>query len=249
MKDYSSIIQELIKGINLDVDLERKKAFNKCVEYADKKLRDSLDYNYLISMAAKQLNQTPLMKDITSFVQTDGNEKLHLSYSEKQGPVLCGNESGLAYLSEVLRLLSKSNMDADHVHLYYGEHPLYGNSYPLTIYKEKDIWFEEHAVGKESKPEEPIQQRDLNPSEIRSLLFPIPPPPPLLLTQNKLYKIISVEKFRDQEVWKKAIRQSNDRMFVFEFLDDGGNTVSFAFDLDDTAVFFLTQKDLQQLYL
>ena len=65
-----------------------------------------------------------------------------------------------------------------------------------------------------------------------------------LFGQNKLYQIIKVEKSRDQTVWKKAIRQSNDRMFVFKILDDFGNPVSFAFDLDNTVVLFFTRWDL-----
>jgi hypothetical protein len=243
--DYARIIQKLIEGIDMDSDLERKKAFNKCVEYAEKELKDKSDYNYFVAMAAKMLGQPPIFKDITASIQTKGDEKLYLFYNPSHGPELCGNESGLSYLSEILTLLSKSKLDVDHVHL---DHILYGNSYPLTIWKERDTWFKEHATKKESEPEKPIPRRDLNPSEIKALLFPVPMPPPELLTKNKLYKIISVEKYQDQKVWEKAIRQSKERMFVFKILDDVGNQVSFAFDLDDTAVLFFTQGDLVQLY-
>ncbi len=249
MKDYASIVQKLIKGNNLDVDLERRNAFNKCLEYAENKLKDNSDYNYFVSIAAKTLGQPSILKDITSSIQTKGDEKLYLFYNPSHGPELCGNQSGLAYLSDILSRLAKSKLDSDHIHLDDIEGYLYGNSYPLTIYKEKDAWFAEHAKPQEPEPKKPIQQRHLNPSDIKALLLPGPiPPAPELITKNKVYKVIRVEKYQNQKVWKKSIRQSSDRMFVFSFLDDGGNPVSFALDLDDEAIFLFTEKDLLQLY-
>ncbi len=242
-----SMIRELIKGTNLDDDLDRKKAFHKCVEYAENKLKDNSEYNHFVSIAAKTLRQPAIVKNISESIQTRGDEKLYLSYSPSHGPELCGNEPGLSFLSHIFGTLSRSKMDGEHVHLYAGEEPLYGNSYPLTIFKEGDQWFEEHAKSKEMKPEEPIRQRNLSPSEIKALLFPVPIPPSELITQNKIYKVIRVEKYRNQKVWEKRIRESNDRMFVFSFLDDGGKPASFAFDLDDEAIFLFTGTDLQQL--
>ena len=67
------------------------------------------------------------------------------------------------------------------------------------------------------------------------------------MTPLKVYKVKKCEKYLKQKVWKKEIRDEIDRMYIFTFENDAKEEIEFAFDLDDTEIFFLTNSNLKEI--
>ena len=249
--DYDKIIKQLISEFELDSEIGRKKAYQKCIEYADLNLDDTSDYNPFVTRASERLVQENIHKDIARrTVEESGDEKLHLTYSKKSGPVLTGNASGLSYLSRIIKNLSEAIMNSEHSHLYYGEPPLYGNSYPLIIYLEDDDWFAKHAQDDEKEERNvstKYKYRAIDVDKIVAFLVSDRVPPDFMMTPNKIYKISSCEKYKDQDVWIKKIRETTDRLFIFKFTRDDDEIEEIALDLDDEKVLFFAKDDLTQL--
>jgi len=249
--DYDKIIKQLISEFELDSEIGRKKAYQKCIEYADLNLDDTSDYNPFVTRASERLVQENIHKDIARrTVEESGDEKLHLTYSKKSGPVLTGNASGLSYLSRIIKNLSEAIMNSEHSHLYYGEPPLYGSSYPLTIYLEGDDWFrkiDQDDKKKKGNRKTEYKHRDIDIDKIVAFLVSDRVPPDFMMTPNKIYKISSCEKYKDQDVWIKKIRETTDRLFIFKFTRDDDEIEEIALDLDDEKVLFFAKDDLTQL--
>jgi hypothetical protein len=251
MMNYSKIIEQLISEFDLNSDTGRKKAYEKCMEYADCNLDNTSDYNPFLDIAADRLEQDPVRKDIARrLVKQSGDEKLYLIYSKESGPELTGNAPGLSYLSEVIKNLSKAKMNGEHSHFYYHEPPLQGNSYPLTIYLEDDDWFAKHArddaIGDES---DSIKNkfREIDVKKINAFLLCGKVPVELMMTPNKIYKVSACEQYENQDVWVKKIKEETNRTFVFEFKRNDGELGALALDLDDETVIFLMEDDLKQV--
>ena len=68
--------------------------------------------------------------------------KLDFCYEEEWGFVITGNSDGLGYLASLLGELEHAPCHLDHIHLSNNERPLGSRSYPLTVYKEADDWFD-----------------------------------------------------------------------------------------------------------
>ncbi|MHC4568530.1 MAG: hypothetical protein ACYTE3_22555 [Planctomycetota bacterium] len=249
--DYRNIIEQLIAEYDLDSDVGRKKAYEKCIEYADCDLDFTPDYNPFLDAAAERLGQEPVRKDIARrMTRKSGTEKLHLIYSEEVGPVLTGNATGLSYLSEVLKGLSNATINGEHSHFYDGEPPLYGNSYPLTIYFEDDEWFARHARGEEANEENGStehEQRDVDVDKIEAFMLRGKVIVDPMMTPGKIYKVSTCHKYHKQDVWVKKIREQEDRVFIFDFNRDDGEPQQLALDLDDKEVLFFTEEHLTQL--
>jgi len=249
--NYDKIIEQLVSEFELNSDTGRKKAYEKCIEYADYNLDNTLDYNLFLDIAGERLKQDPVRKDIARrLVNQSAEEKLHLTYSKESGPVLTGNASGLSYLSDIIKNLSEATMSGEHSHFYYHEPPLQGNSYPLTIYLEDDDWFAKHASNDkicDKNGSTKHKFRDINIEKIEAFLLCDKVPLELMMTPNKIYKVASCEKYKGQDVWVKEVREQTDRTFVFKFERDDGGLQELALDLDDRTVFFLTKDDLSQL--
>jgi hypothetical protein len=249
--DYDKIIKELISKFDFDSEIDRKKAYQKCIEYADQNLDYTFHYNPFVEKAAETLGQETMRKDISRrMVEESGDEKLHLIYSKKSGPELTGNASGLSYLSEVIKKLSEATMNGEHAHFYYGEPPLYGNSFPLTIYLEGDDWFrkiEQDDKKKQKNSKTEYKHRDIDTDKIAAFLISDKVPPDMLVTPNKVYKVYSYEKYEDKDVWLKKIREKTDRIFIFQFRNDDNEIEEIGLDLDDEKVLFLTKENLTQL--
>ena len=249
--DYDKIIKQLISKFDFDSETDRKKAYQKCIEYADQKLDYTFHYNPFVEKAAETLGQETIRKDISRrMVEESGDEKLHLIYSKESGPELTGNASGLSYLSEVMKKLSEATMNGEHAHFFYGEPPLYGNSYPLTIYLEGDDWFrkiDQDDKKKKGNRKTEYKHRDIDIDKIVAFLVSDRVPPDFMMTPNKIYKISSCEKYKDQDVWIKKIRETTDRLFIFKFTRDDDEIEEIALDLDDEKVLFFAKDDLTQL--
>jgi hypothetical protein len=249
--DYTKTVNRITKGFDLTTETGRKKAFMKCMEYADRKLSKSIEYNSFMKYVANAFEQTPIVKDIVKqIVITTGKERLHLTYSDGNGPILTGNKSGLQYLSKVVEKLSESEMAGDHIHFYNQEPPLYGSSYPITVYYENDKWFEDYGADDASKAEasenETVVTRDIIPEDVLALLITEEAPPGILISKNVLYRVFSCEKLQDQKVWAKNIKDNSDRMYIFKFIDDDGQAQKLAVDLDDDEIMFFNESQLRQ---
>lgn len=246
--DYDQIIKEIISEFNLESEVEKQTAYRRCIEYAEENLDGTAEYNAFLQRAAEILGQVPIRKDmVRDDIELSGKEKLHLTYSKAAGSELTGNTSGLLYLSEVIRELSEASTSSEHSHFYYNEPPLYGDSYPLTIYLEDDNWFAEHAqVDKREEKSDEVKYRDINVDEIIAFMISDIIPPSSFMRSRKIYKVIFCEKYNSQDVWIKEIRENTDRIYVFKFKRDDGQLQDLGLDLDDNNVFFLTKDELNQ---
>ncbi len=249
--DYDKTIEELIAEFDLDSEIGRKKAYQKCMQYADRELDFTLDYNPFLDAAAERLKQVPERKDIARrMIQQTGDEKLHLTYRDETGPELTGNAAGLSYLSEVLKHLSKATMNGEHSHLFAGQPPLCGNSYPLTVYFEDEDWFAEHAQDNEMDEQDGAVEhefRDVDVDSIEAFMLSGKLIVDLVMTPGKIYRVSDCLKYEDQDVWVKRIREETDRVFVFEFICDDGEPRQLALDIDDKEVAFFEKEHLSQL--
>ena len=53
--DYDKIIEQLTGEFDLDSDVGRREAYERCAEYADRELDGTLDYNPFLDVAADKL--------------------------------------------------------------------------------------------------------------------------------------------------------------------------------------------------
>jgi hypothetical protein len=245
--NYEKKLNSIIRKFDLESDVQRKQAYIECVKYADTHYANTFDINPFLKEAAEILKQEYIVKDaIYCMTPFDKTERVMLEYTKSNGPTMTANKSGLVYLSKLLLNLSKAKMTGEHVHLWGDKYPMVGKTFPLTIYIGDDSWFSKHDDSDEAdqKPEPEMEQRDIDPFSIVGVVFTRPGPPTIQLEPLKFYKIRQTEKYTDQKVWKKKIRNSDNRLYVFTFLDDSNVSVRFALDLDDKEVFFLSQKDL-----
>ena len=72
-------------------------------------------------------------------------------------------------------------------------------------------------------------------------------PPNMLLTKEKLYRVLSTEPCRKPDVWTKRVRDDSGRLFLFTLTNDEGLEQRFGFDLDDPEVLFFSHQDLADL--
>jgi hypothetical protein len=246
--NYEKELNSIIKKYDLDSDEQRKQAYAECVKYADAHYASTFEINPFLKEAAEILKQEHIVKDaIYSMTPFDNAEKVNLEYSKSNGPTMTANRSGLIYLSKLLLNLSKANMTGEHVHLRCDKRPMSGKTFPLTISFEDDAWFSKHVDSENDdnqKEEQLIVQRDMDPFFIVGVVFTRPGPPTFQIRPLIFYKVIHIEKYTDQKVWKKKLRETNSRLYIFTFLDDSNVTVRYALDLDDKEIFFLSQKDL-----
>jgi hypothetical protein len=251
--DYKALILDITKDFNLVSELDRRKAYNKCIEYAEENFDDTEDYNPFISEAAELFSQTRLFKDfMKNTIKTTGDEKIQLSYSESTGHEIIGNPDGLMYLSRLLRNLSRSKIPGEHINFYYSKYPLFGESYPFTIFHEDDKWFsqESDTFTEDEKagfiPN--IEFRDVDPSTIIGILPTSVTPPPLMMTKGRVYKVLSYKKYKNEMIWKKELREGDtSRMYTFTFKRDDDDLQELAVDLDDESFYFITLVDLLKL--
>jgi len=249
--DYKREIGGVIKEFDVSSEESRKKAYNKCIEYAKEKFKSGKDFNSFIGQAAEMLGQVAVRKDvIAESVLASGGEKLNLVYTPQTGPVLTGNKTGLSYLSNLLANLAGSKEPGMHTHLFADQFPMTGQTYPLTVYIEDDKWFLEVAQKSEQAEKAPAAQfprRDIEPDEIIAFSVLGALPPMLPVVAGNIYKVLSCEKYKDQDVLQKFISEKSDRLFVFEFDSAEGAAKQMALDLDDPAVLFITRREIKKL--
>jgi hypothetical protein len=249
--DYARIVNDLIADCDLTTDSGRRVAYRKCEAYADENLHERRAFNDFTEAVGQRLGLPPTLRN--SFRDTVGEPapgaKLHLRYAGAAGPELTGNADGLRYLAGLVAELADEAVEGDHVHLYPDEHPMYGRTYPLTIYHEPDPWFE--SLDKEGAGEEEqapsVAERDIDPSDIAALCVLAKIPPAMLLTPQRLYRVLSVDAYRGQEIWERRIREGDERFFVFTLVNDAGSEEVYGFDLDDPNILPFSQQDVAGL--
>jgi len=248
--NYRKIIDELVSGFDLSSDVERKRAYNRCHEYAGENLSDSGTCNVFLAEAAEMLGQMKIHMDIIeSKAAPSGAEKIHLLYNSTYGCELTGNRSGLLYLSRVMRLLSETPMAGEHIHLREDDPCLEDGSQNLTIYYEPEDWFDEYAVKDyEDDPSYSPPERKVAPGAIVVLCSTVEFPPSIYMSRDKVYRVAGCEEYEGQEKMAcKRIREGIERMFTFSLIDDRGEEIQIGFDLDDYDIVFFTLGDLEQL--
>lgn len=87
-RDYLRVIEDLIRGYDLSRGAERKKAYRRCEEYAEKHLKTRLEFNALVGAVAEKLGLAPTRRNDfgDSLGQVPQSAKLFLGYDPKSGP-------------------------------------------------------------------------------------------------------------------------------------------------------------------
>jgi hypothetical protein len=249
--DFEPLLDSLLADCDMRSELDRRRTFLKCVEYADTNI-DADNYNAFLMRAAERLGQAKLMREAMSLaVRTTGNEKLHLRFDETEGVQLIGNQSGLMYLSRVLKNLSQAKSAGEHITLGYGEKPLAGESYPFAAYVEDDSYFNdltELLPPDGGMPEQELEQRDINPNEIAAFYIIDYAPEECGLAANTIYPVAGWEKYvPGMLVWRKELRADMSRVMILRFVAADGGEARLAVDLDDPDIGFVTFADIKKI--
>ena len=247
--NLTQLMETVITGCDLSNEPGRKEAYERCIRYADEHLGHSLECNLFLAEAAERLGQARVMKEVVrSIVPRPEGARLHLSYQPECGPVLTGNVAGLKYLAELTATLAQAPLDGEHVHLEWNEEPFSGDTYGLILYRESDEWFEEAAEewAGELEDDEEFARSDLTAEMVFAIQFLGELPPGPALRANRVYLVHSVSKQCGDDIFCKAIRENDARLWVFTVRDDRGESLSLALDLDDPELNFLTRTDLVQ---
>jgi hypothetical protein len=261
-QNYNQLLDELLQDVDMNDDVARKIAHNRCLEYAQHELEDDPEVNMFLALAAERLGQTRIhLSLIKGMVSMPEDARLHLTYSPQGGPTLTGNVGGLRYLSDICAVLAAAPVSngaltaPEHVHLYDGESPMFGNSYGLTVYNEPNAWFDKHGIPMDDVDDTEgglpaVPPREIIPEQIAALEFfeGGPLPPVLLLRLGKLYRVLEVRHYDSDKVWSKPFPDGEaDRVFVFTIHDDSDSRFEMALHLDDPSIHFFTFHDLEQI--
>jgi len=256
--DIEGLLHELLAGYDLDDPTARRDAYQCCLEYADLKLKRSLDRNAFISRASNVLGQEMVFAEVVrELVPGSGDEKVHMDYTPELGMVVSGNRAGLVYLAKMMEVLSRATLEGEHAHLHGGEWPLVGNSYPITWYLESERWFdmvdaESEVTTGEGEGAGPDRTDDLlaldevRPREVFGIQLLNPIPREMMMTPRKVYLVTRTEPYTGQKIWRKGDSES-ETMWVFHFVRDDGSPEKIALEPDDPDVIMLRQGDLGQL--
>jgi hypothetical protein len=257
---YQALLDDLLVGVDLADETACRQAYAACMDYASDNLVGDLSVNLFLMRAAERLGQIRAHFSIVeSMVLLPDEARLHLAYTEQGGPSLTGNPAGLRYLSEMLSILASATSPSEHVHFYENQPPLCGNSYRLTIYNESDDWFEKYAVppddanltDEEQDEADALPRREVEPSGIIAfgLFGEEPPPPHLLLTARRLYRVSDFRPGAEGEGqgWIKDVDGGvRERYYVFSLCDDAGQPLELGLNLDDPEVEFFSRTELKQ---
>jgi len=246
---FSSLLGELTTGFDLSTEVGKKEAYNRCCQYAKENLSQAAECNVFLAEAAEALGQMRLHMDIIEKTAApSGAERIHVVYDGYGACEVTGNRPGLDYLSRVFRALSETPMEGEHIHFRQADPALQGNSHGLNVYFEPDEWFDRYT-REYSETEEPfIPARKIAAGAVIALCVTVDFPPMFYMSRDKIYRVVKCEEYDGREGPAfKRIRDSIARMDVFTLVDDRGEELKFAFDLDDSDVVFFTMGDLEQL--
>ncbi len=248
--EFDGLLDSLTADCDMRSELDRRRTFLKCVEYADSNI-DADSYNAFLMQAAERLGQARLMREAMSLaVRTTGDEKLHLRFDETEGVQIIGNQSGLMYLSRLLKNLSQARSPGEHITLGYGIRPLTGESYPMAAYVEDDSYFSDidDLLPSEESLEQSLARKEVNPNEITAFFIIDYVPEECGLKANTIYPVAGWEKYvPGMLVWRKELRQDMSRVVILRFIAEDGTEGRLAVDIDDPDIGFITFNDIKNI--
>lgn len=253
MEDVDALIDRVLRGEETESELGRVRAYRRCVRYAEEKLYNAHVCNLFLLRAAERLGQPPLAVPVVlNRVPLEEGAKITFYYADDEGPVLVGNREGLRYLGRICTELADSPLPGENVVLDEGYAPFAGDSYGLTVYYEDEDWFAAAEEGLEGEFvanwEAEIQGRIVRSEDIVAVQLSGPVPGSLALSPQKLYQVSSLEPYRaEPEVVRKPYRSETEQVRVVSLLDDDGQPVRLAVDLDDPDVTYYYDWHLEQL--
>ncbi len=245
--DPEALLEEFLSQINTDNELDRRRAFQNLVLYADMNL-DFPEYIRFVTRAAEALGQEKQLAEMSEpRFRTSGKEKINIRYDEEEGCQIIANPEGCLYLTKAFRALALAKEPGAHIRLDYDLPPMIGETYPASLYMEDDDYFRREI---ENTPGEAglFPVRDIQPEEIAAFFLTVDWFNALGCLRNKIYRVISWKWYQGQHlVYYKDIRDSISRMVVLTFQREDGQTVEMAVDLDDEEIGFLTKTELYRL--
>lgn len=252
--DYKEKLEELLAECDMRSELDRRRTYMKCVQYAEEMV-DSAHLNDFLRIAAERLGQQRLFREVTNdLIQSDGKEKIHIRFEEAEGIQIIGNPSGLLYLSRIFKNLSLRDEPGEYVYFYYGEAPLGEGSLPLAIYRESDEYFDDIDAEDEEyleDDEEPVSvtpARKVDPAEVAGFFVIAQPPEEFGMQPMKVYPVEAWEDLPlNKELIAQEIGRDIDRMVVFTFRKADGQEARIALDMADPGVGFITRADMNLL--
>ncbi|MDD3243201.1 MAG: hypothetical protein PHD32_05690 [Eubacteriales bacterium] len=254
--DFKEKLDELLTGCDMRSELDRRRTYMKCVEYGESMI-DADHLSEFLRQAAERLGQQRLFRENTSdLVKSDGKEKIHIRFDEGEGIQLVANQSGLLYLSRILKNLSLDKEPGEYVYFYYGEDPLTPASLPLAVYREDDAYFEDldededeydgEEDGEDALPAQTV--REVDPAEVAGFFVLAQPPVEFGIRPMKVYPVREwIDLPLDHMVLDDDIGRDIKRMVIFTFNKDDGTEAHIALDMGDPGVGFLTREDLRLL--
>ena len=246
---FTDLINELAAGFDLSTEVGRKEAYNRCYEHACEYLSLSAQCNQFLAEAAEMFGQTRIHMDLVeNMAAPSGAERFHVAFDGAGECELTGNRSGLIYLSRVFKVLSETPMEGEHIHFNQGDPGMQGNTHGLTVFFEPDEWFDRFTQDYERDDEPFIPERKIAAGNVIALCVTVDFPPTFYMSKDKIYRVLEHEEYDGREgIATKRIRESFSRMYTFTLVDDRGEDMKFAFDLDDVSVVFFTSGDLEQV--
>lgn len=256
--DFEDILHSIVSGFDLDSPVERREAYNRCFEYAEEHFAEAREFNAFMLAAARRLRQPRIIKDeIRDATPLTGEEKLHLAVDAVKGPQLTGNSAGLDYLGRILIRLAETQNPGESVFFSTREAPLYGRSHGFRLLLEDGDWFEEHGslpfFEEPFSSTHPLRHRKIAPEAIEALQLSVTPPPQLMLTENKIYRVLEFRPHAQREeleseegALSKQIREDTRRLYYFRVRCDDGESRVIGLDLDDPDVLYFSEGDLEQ---
>lgn len=254
--DYNQLLNQLLEGCDMRSELDRRRTYRKCMEYAEANM-DAQQLDAFLRLAAERLSQQNMYREYTSdLVKSDGNEKLHIRFEESEGIQLIGNPSGLLYLSRILKNLSMTQEAGEYVYFYYGEPPLSEGSLPLAVYRENDEYFvdiepdadAENFAAQDETAGEPAYKREVDPADVAGFFLIAQPPAEFGMQPMRVYPVEGWEEIPfDKQTVSQEIGREIDHMVVFSFHKTPNDEARIALDMDDPGVGFITKNDLKLL--
>ena len=166
---------------------------------------------------------------------------------------IAGNREGLRDLADICNGLSElseeqANTPANHWHIADFMNTAEPGSVPTVILLKRNWPDSDSDTGPDiNTGSEPIHTRDIHPPDIRAFCILGPIPPPLCVSEKKIYKVQSCRKWKGEKVWTKELREESERIHIFTFLNDERKSVEIGIDLDDTSVLFFAVQEIEQI--
>lgn len=253
MDDLSKMLDEVLSGQDTESEFGRARAYRTCVRFAEENLAYDLRCNLFLVEAAERLGQIPLaMSVVQNRVQPLPDAELSFFYDDEERGVIVGNEAGLAYLGRLCLDLSLALLPGENVVFEPDDPWMVGECERLIIYHESEEWFAAAEQGLEGELvgdwEDELESRIVASDDIVAVQVGGTMIRQAALSPQKLYRVRAVRTWDPRHpVPRKVYRNEFERVRVLTLVDDDGQTVPLAFDLDDPDLTFFYGWHLAQI--